>query len=116
MIESVIKTKVTPEKVWEAWIKSYGQNIAAGIEGKSRFSYRILEAIPNKSFSILWKSLFANLIFNHSVKALEKGSEISYRVQVRGLLAVPVQFLLRKKIRRNLDCVLESFVKELENG
>ena len=85
-------------------------------EGGSKFSYRILDVREGESFTILWKSMFVRLIFTHTVVPKAKGSEISYRVQIRGFFAWPVRYFLSEKIRRNLHSILNSLVKELERS
>jgi len=107
-MEEVIEARVPAAKVWDAWEKG----IERGQNGK--FRYKILEMKKGESFSLLWKTLFVRLIFSHSVKPTPKGSEIRYRVQIRGLFALPIRWLLGAKIKKNLALVLKSVVKELE--
>jgi len=122
MIESVIQTKVSPKKVWQAWRSAHamdkgfssGQKGVLKTNGGSKFAYRILDVKEGESFTILWKSLFVRLIFTHSVVPKANGSEISYRVQIRGLFAWPARYFLSEKIRSNLRMILVSLVKELE--
>lgn len=124
MIESAIDTKVSQDAVWRAWKKAHamdssfqpGRKGALKTEGGGRFSYKILDIREGESFTILWKSLFVRLIFTHSVAAQPRGSKISYRIQIKGFFAWPVRYLLREKIRRNLNAILRSLVKELEAG
>ena len=118
MIESRIQTKVSAPLVWQSWHRVLGmdQGFAAGKKGKAGFRYKILEVKPGHSFTLLWKSLFVRLAFTHSVFDRPIGSEIVYQVKIIGLLAWPVRFLLKNKIRRNLDLVLKAHVKELEIG
>lgn len=124
MIESVIQTKVSPKRVWQAWSVAHSmekgfapkQKGVMRTEGGSKFSYRILDVIEGESFTILWKSMFTRLIFTHTVVPTAKGSEISYRVQIRGFFAWPVRYFLSEKIRKNLHSILNSLVKELERS
>jgi hypothetical protein len=123
MIESIIQTKVSPQKVWQAWSSAHAmekgfepkQKGVLRTQGGGKFSYRILDVREGESFSILWKSMFVRLIFTHSVIPKAKGSQISYRVQVRGFFAWPVRYFLSDKIRRNLCSILTSLVNELES-
>lgn len=113
MIESVIQTRVSPDRVWQTWKKTHDLDSKTGRKG--RFAYRILAVSEGESFSILWKSFFAKLVFTQEVKAIEsKRSEIRYRVEIRGLFRWPLRYLLRKKIEQNLAHVLQSLVKELD--
>lgn len=124
MIESVIQTKVLPSKVWQSWHKAHkmekgfhsGQKGALTTKEGSVFSYRILDVHENESFKILWKSLFVHLIFTHTVRPQGKGSEISYQVEIRGLMAPLARIFLRKKIQSNLQLILRSLVRELESN
>lgn len=108
-MEETIEAQVPPDEVWEAWEKG----IEAGQKGKIR--YKILDLKKGESFSLLWKTLFVRLIFTHSVKPTVRGSEISYKVQIKGLFAYPVRWILGQKIKRNIGLVLKSVVRELEN-
>ena len=120
-MEETIEARVSPEIVWTAWERAHAmyakEPIQAGAKAKrTGFSYKILEAVPGISFSILWKSLFVRLVFTHSVKASPKGSQIDYSAQVKGLFAWPVRFLIRKKIQRSLSKGLKDFVRQLESA
>ncbi len=118
-MEEMIEARVNPEEVWEAWEKAHAfhgqQGIEAGQKGKSRFKYKIIDVKKGESFSILWKTLFVRLIFNHSVKPTRRGSEIRYQVQIKGLFAWPVRWLLGNKIKSNIALVLKAIVRQLEN-
>jgi hypothetical protein len=117
-MEEQIEARVSPEVVWEAWEKAHSlhgkTSIETGQKGKSKFRYKILDVKKGESFSILWKTLFVRLIFSHAVKPSRYGSEISYRVQIKGLFAWPVRWLLGEKIRKNISLVLKAIVRELE--
>lgn len=117
-MEETIEARVAPEAVWEAWEKAHAlhgeKGIEAGQKGKSKFRYQILDVQKGESFSILWKTLFVRLIFHHSVKPTPRGSEIRYRVQIKGLFAWPVRWLLGPKIQHNISLVLKTIVKQLE--
>ena len=107
-MEEMIEARVPAAKVWDAWEKG----IERGQGGK--FRYQILEMKKGESFSLLWKTLFVRLIFSHTVTPTSKGSEIRYQVQIKGLFALPVRWILGAKIRQNVRLVLKSVVKELE--
>jgi hypothetical protein len=108
-MEEMIEAKVSPEVVWQFWEK----RMQLGQTGK--LSYKIFDVKQGESFSILWKSLFVRLIFNHSVVPTAKGSQICYRVQIKGLFAWLVRPMLGPKIQRNISHVLKAVAKELEN-
>jgi hypothetical protein len=108
-MEEMIEARVSPAHVWAAWEKGMEQ----GKGGKIR--YKIIDLKKGESFSILWKTLFVRLIFSHSVKPTLYGSNISYKVQIKGLFAWPVRFFLGKKIQTNLRAVLKAVVRELES-
>jgi hypothetical protein len=123
-MEEMIEARVAPAKVWDAWEKAHRIHSEKGIEpgvkshsraeGKSKFKYQILDVVPGKSFSILWKTLFVRLIFTHRVTSTKRGSEISYNVQIKGLFAWPVRWLLGKQIQKNIRSVLKQIVSQLE--
>ena len=125
-MDQFIEARVSPAKVWETWEKAHAVHgeklIEAGFRGRAKsggkkgFKYEILDVVPGKSFSILWKTLFVRLIFNHVVTPTKRGSEIRYSFQIKGLFAWPVRKVLGKKIQANLGLVLRAIVKQLEES
>lgn len=107
-MEEMIEARVAPAVVWAAWEKGLEQ------KEKEKIRYKVLEIKRGEGFSLLWKTMFVRLIFSHSVKPTERGSEIRYRVQIKGLFAWPVRWLLGQKIKSNLALVLKAVVRELE--
>lgn len=124
-MEQIIEARVPPAKVWETWEKAHAahgeKRIEPGFKGRAKsgakkgFKYQILDVVPGKSFSILWKTLFVRLIFTHVVTPTKRGSEIRYSFQIKGLFAWPIRKLLGKKIQANLALVLKAIVKQLED-
>lgn len=118
-MEEMIETSVAPEDVWNAWEKAHAlhgqKGIESGQKGKNKFKYKILDVKKGESFSILWKTLFVRLVFNHSVRPTKRGSVIRYRVQIKGPFAWPVRWLLGNKIKNNISLVLKAIVRQLEN-
>lgn len=114
-MEEMIEARVEPDAVWAMWEKAHALGLETGQRGKSKFKYKILDVQKGESFSILWKTLFVRLIFSHSVKKSVRGSEIRYRVQIKGLFAWPVRWLIGEKIRNNLAEVLKAIVRQLES-
>lgn len=117
-MEEQIETRVSPEEVWAAWEKAHALHGQTGIEpgqkGKSKFRYKVLDVKKGESFSILWKALFVRLVFSHTVKPTQHGSEIFYRVQIKGPFGWFVRWLLGEKIRKNISLILKAIVRELE--
>jgi len=107
-MEEMIETSAAPAKVWAAWERG----LERGKEGNLR--YKVIEIRKGEGFSILWKTLFVRLIFSHSVKPTKRGSEIQYKVQIKGFFAPLVRLFLGAKIKKNLSHVLKSIVRELE--
>lgn len=108
--QETIETRVPSHIVWRAW-----ERFQTGEKGKSgSFKYTVLAIDPGKSFSILWKTLFARLIFTHIVEPTGEGCRISYRIEVRGPFAYPIRLLIGKKLRKNVTALLKSFVSQLE--
>ena len=120
----LLEARVKPEKVWEAWEKAHAihgqEGLAAGVkavtraDGKKGFRYQILDVVPGRSFSILWKTLFVRLIFTHEVEPTFRGCKIHYDFEIKGPFAIPVRWFLGKKIKANLELVLKTIVKQLE--
>lgn len=115
-----LETHVCPEQVWTLWERAHAKSGPLPMEkgqraNKGQFQYEILEVIPNEKFTILWKTLFVRLIFSHEVKAIRKGSQICYRVDIKGFFAWPVRWMLGGKIRQNIALVLKSIIKQLES-
>ena len=114
-MEETIEAYVPPEVVWAAWEKAHqGGRLESGQKGKKGLKYQILDVKRGESFTILWKSLFARLLFFHSVKSTAKGSRIQYGFQIKGPFAWPLRWMLEKKIRKNLATVLSALAKQLE--
>ncbi len=109
-MEETIEAPVQPEAVWAAWEKK----VAEGDSKLGKIRYKVLEVRPGEGFSLLWKTLFVRMIFSHSVKKAPRGSFISYRVEIKGLFALPIRWLLKDKIKENLSLVLKSVAKDLE--
>lgn len=125
-MEEIIEARVSTEKVWEAWERAHAAHgeskIVKGYKGKSKtqgmkgFRYKILDAIPGKSFSILWKTLFVRLVFHHTVEPTRRGCQIRYGFEIKGPFAWPIRFLLGNKIKTNLSLVLKAIVRQLEEN
>ena len=114
-MEETIEARVSPGEVWEAWEKAHAlQGAKDQWQSKNKFRYKILNVKEGESFSILWKTLFVRLMFTHLVRPTKRGSEIHYQVQIKGLFAWPVRWMLGGKIKRNIGYVLRAIVKELE--
>jgi hypothetical protein len=109
-MEEQIETRIRPQMVWKAWERVHTQTPE---KGKPKF--KVFDIKNGESFSILWKSLFVRLIFTHKVEPTQKGSLITYQVAIKGLFAIPVRWLIGKKIQKNVAHVLKSMVKELEH-
>ena len=117
------QTRASPERVWEAWVKAHathgqGTLVSGSIgymqgPGKKKVPYQIIDVVPGKSFSILWKALFVRFVFLHEVTPSWSGSEIKYDFQIRGSFAWMVRWMLIPKIRANLSLVLKAFVRQL---
>lgn len=120
----LLEARVKPEKVWAAWEKAHalhgqkgmesGTKAVTKLDGKKGFRYQILDVVPGKSFSILWKTLFVRLIFTHHVHPTSRGCQIRYDFEIKGPFAIPVRWFLGKKIQANLELVLKTIVKKLE--
>lgn len=119
-----LTTSVPPETIWRAWEEAHRLSssapLTAGKEkylaANGKFRYQIVEVVPHKKFSLLWKTLFIHLLFTHEVERTPFGSEISYRVQVKGLFAPFVRWALKSKLEASLDSILRSFVDQLEKA
>ena len=116
----MVEVRVSPEKVWEVWEKAHAQWGSAPLKkgqrgNRGKFQYEIVESIPNKKFTLLWKTLFVRLIFSHEVKATQRGSQIFYQVDIKGVFAWPIRWMLGNKIRQNISFVLKAVVKQLES-
>ena len=117
-MEEQIEVRVPPEEVWAVWERAHAlhgqKGIREGQKGKDQFRYEVLDVKKGESFSILWKTFFVRLIFTHRVEGTKYGSQISYKVQIKGLFAWPVSWLLGEKIRKNIGLVLKGVAKDLE--
>jgi hypothetical protein len=118
-MEERIETRVKPAAVWDAWERAHAQHgsqgFSSGQKGTSqKFRYKVLDVIPGKSFSIVWKTLFVQLIFHHQVAPFGRGSEILYTIEIKGPFGWMARWILGNKIRSNVRLVLKTLVKQLE--
>ncbi len=113
-MEESIETSVPPQIVWAMWEQVH--DLHAGQTGRAKFKYKIIDVKPGESFSILWKAPFVRLVLTQTVKPSAKGSEISYRVTIKGLFAWPVRWLLGNKVKKNLSAALQATVKQMEQA
>lgn len=118
-----VEASVPPEIVWDSWKKAHGihsdQPFEVGVKGKTKkeagrgFRYKIVDIKEKESFSIVWNSYFAKLVFIHRVKSVPRGSKIQMDFQITGPLAWPLRFLLQKKIKKNISHVLKEMARQL---
>jgi hypothetical protein len=108
-MEEKLQTRVRPEVIWQAWERAFKNP-------PTKMKYQIIDIVPKKSFTILWKALFVRLVFTHTVDQLKKGSEITYKAEIKGIFAIPARWILGKKIKNNLGEALKLFVQQLENS
>jgi len=109
-MEESIETRAKPVEVWAAWEKAHA--ISEGKNGK--FKYRVVNVVSGEQFTIVWKTLFIRLHFNHFVLATTRGSQIRYSVKIKGLFAPIIRWLIGNKIRQNIRLVLKTMVYQLE--
>ena len=117
------KTHLSPSKIWQAWVHAHalhgegalrpGATGYMGGKGK-KIRYQIVDVIPGKSFSILWKGLFVQFVFHHVVIPSRNGSEVQYQCEIKGIFGWMVRWFLIDRIRSNLRHVLKSFIQRLE--
>lgn len=108
-MEEKIQTRVRPEVIWQAWERAFKNP-------PGKIKYKIIDIVPKTSFTILWKALFVRMVFTHTVTQQKRGSEISYKAEIKGFFAIPVRWILGKKIKTNLHAALNAFVQQLENS
>jgi len=111
MIRSAIQTRISPEVIWHSFSRTFSAE--KGKEG--RFKYRILSINEGESFTLLWKTFFARLVFTYAVVPHSTGSEISTQVEIRGVFSRILRYFLKNKIQRSLDLSLNELVKKLAN-
>jgi hypothetical protein len=112
-MEEMIETSATPAKIWQMWEMAH--DLQEGKEGKKHFRYKVLQVKKGESFSILWKALFVRLIFTQRVLPTAKGSQISYRVDLKGPFGWLVKFIAGNKIKRNIAHVLHAVAKDVDS-
>jgi hypothetical protein len=109
------ETKVPPDRVWRAWNVAHRLDTNGGqVQTQGRFKYQIVDIKKGEGFSILWRTLFVKLLLTYRVQALYGGSQISYRVQVKGLFAWLVRWVLQRKLKEDSEQVLRQMVEQLE--
>lgn len=126
-IISTANSNASPSRIWEQWKKATPFNHwdascntlqekqkghVVSNQGKA-VPYKILEVKEGESFTICWKALFLRLIFTYQVEPIRTGSKITYLVRIKGFFSLPIRFILRRKIQKNLEEGLRSFVEKL---
>jgi len=129
-ITASVETNIKSAVIWNKWKKSQPWNnwgkenssLSEGQKGhvnskdKKAIPYEILEVKENESFTIAWKALFIKLIFTYSVKDLKNTSLITYSVKLKGFFSLPVYYLIKTKIKKNLINGLNSLINQLKNN
>jgi hypothetical protein len=111
MIRSAVRTRISPEIIWHSFSRTFSAE-----NGKNgRFKYRILSINEGESFTLLWKTFFARLVFTYAVVPCQTGAEISTQVEIRGIFSRILHYFLKNKIQRSLDLSLHELVKKLAN-
>lgn len=125
MIQETITSKASPRAVWHLWKQaSYwdenrghfqeGQSgIAKSPKGK-KASFKILAIQEGSSFTLEWRAPCLKIAVTHRVELQGAGSKIIYDFHLKGLVAWPLEFLLKKRIRAHLKRALSEFVEILE--
>jgi len=127
-IEASHTTSASKEKVWAKWksLKPWnhwdegGSDLKANTKGHVRSKkgkavpYQILDVKEKESFTVMWKALFVKLIFVYKVISEPSSTIVTYQVNLKGFFALPVYFLIRKKIEKNLKEGLKAFIHQIE--
>lgn len=114
-MQEVAETRVPPEVVWKAWDRAHSLAENHGqIKTQGKFKYKIFDVRKGEGFSILWKTLFVRLIFTYGLQPLYSGSQISYRVEVKGPFAWFVRWMIGAKVKKDIQMVLKTMVDQLE--
>lgn len=117
----VKRTRLDPKIVWRAWTQAHKTELKNGAighvqpEGKKGVSYEIAGVVPGVSFSTVWKSFLVRLVFEHTVRPLDIGSEVRYGFRIEGPLAWILRPLLRNKIGLHVKNALHTFIQQLES-
>lgn len=129
IIQASITTHIPSTKIWNIWKESkpwnhFGESkcdleenakgYVASKHGR-RVSYHITQVKEQESFTILWKALFVKLFFTYEVLPKGNLSLITYKVHLRGFFSLIVYYLIKNKIRKNLQTSLQDFVRKIEN-
>ena len=106
-------------QIWQIWEDSYrqrGQPLVQGSSGKvHKMGYRISEVKPGNRFSMIWKAYLVRLELSQSLRSTDTGTEIIYEMQMRGLFAVPIRWLLHKTVRKQLQIALDLFAEQIHS-
>jgi hypothetical protein len=120
VIEESIQTRAAPSKVWALWKQaSYWEGSEGGFtqgqQGKAFNSqkkgaaFQILSIEEGASFTLQWRAPCLKIEVNHSVTPSDGGAKIRYQFVLRGFVAWPVEFLLKRRIRGHLKKALNEF-------
>lgn len=124
-IEVKVKTRASEKDLWGALRKKHRQDYGKGsfkkgYIGKSQFGgkaafFEVFDVEENKSFTILWKAFFVKLFFIYSVEPVNKGAELIYKAQFKGLFAPIIYWKIGKKLHQQMEDSMHQFVYALEN-
>jgi len=125
------KTKAGPDIVWKAWekmnnwpqkegqvgagadlLKNINQKFSVVNDGY-KSSFKIIEVVDKKSFTMVWYSLFIKMFFTYTVSPILNGSLVSCKVKFSGIFSWPIRYFLNKRIKKSLSVSLMEFCKRL---
>lgn len=84
------------------------------MEGGKGPTYTVLDVQQGRSFTVSWKAPLAHMVFTYEVDSTKEGTEVRYRCEMKGILGKLLQRVLRKKVEKNLEEALHSFVRQLD--
>ncbi len=116
-MKEYITVSASPERIWRLWEEGYrarGEKLELGSQGRVKsLLYSISALTPRVHFSVIWKTFFTKLIFSQSIQPLAEGSRICYEVQIKGFFAFPARWLLKNRIRQQLQTALRMVQSQL---
>ncbi len=122
-IKVEVFTKAPAKRVYQAWSDMYqsktGGNFKEGYKGNimemgKKMPFEVRKVKKNESFTIVWRSFLAKIIFTYMVEKAHKGSTISCAIRFGGPFGWVGRIFLKNKMKKNLRQMLFSFAEQMD--
>lgn len=134
VIKHQVKTKVSPNTIWQLWEDVENWNTwDDGIEfskidgpfktgttgtlkpkGGPVIRTKLSHVEPGNMFTDESKLPMARIIFTHTLSQAENATIVTHQIEIKGLLSYLFFFLIGRKMKQNLPSEMEKMIKKAE--